>query len=133
MHKVFFAVAAIFGGLAVVLGAFGAHGLQSITQDEKILHGFGTGVQYQMYHSLALLLIACNYERDSGKWIKRAAIFFIAGVVLFSGSLYLLTYLKINESNAANIAGPITPLGGLILILGWICLFIAAISSTTKP
>ena len=62
--------AAIFGGLAVALGAFGAHGLEGITKDEKILHGFQTGVQYQMYHALALLFIALLYDKLPGKWLN---------------------------------------------------------------
>ena len=98
--------AAIFGGLAVALGAFGAHGLEGITKDEKILHGFQTGVQYQMYHALALL--------------------FIAGIFLFSGSLYLLTFLKIQESSSVKLVGPVTPLGGLFFIAGWLFLLVAA-------
>ena len=72
MHKKYFLAAAISGGLAVALGAFGAHGLESLTSDEKILHGFQTGVQYQMYHALALLAIAMLYEKLQSRWIKWA-------------------------------------------------------------
>ncbi len=119
--------AAVFGGLAVAFGAFGAHSLENITRDEKILHGFQTGVQYQMYHALALLAIAILYEKDHGKWLKWAGNFFIAGIILFSGSLYLLTFLKIQESNAVKLVGPVTPLGGVLFIAGWLFLLIAAI------
>ena len=127
MHKNYLIAAAIFGGLAVVLGAFGAHGLEGITKDEKILHGFQTGVQYQMYHALALLAIALLTDRLPGKGLKWAASCFITGIILFSGSLYLLTILKIQESNAVKFAGPITPLGGVFFIAGWVCLLIAAV------
>jgi uncharacterized membrane protein YgdD (TMEM256/DUF423 family) len=126
MHKTYLSAAAIFGGLAVALGAFGAHGLESTTADEKILHGFQTGVQYQMYHALALLAIAILFEKYSDRRLKWAANCFIAGIILFSGSLYLITFLKIQENSAVKIAGPITPLGGVFFIAGWLFLFIAA-------
>jgi len=127
MHKNFFIIAAFFAGLAVVLGAFGAHGLERITSDEKILHGFQTGVQYQMYHALALLAIASMYEKFQDKWIKWAGNCFITGVILFSGSLYTLTFLKIQESSAVKFVGPLTPLGGIFFISGWLFLLIAVI------
>ncbi|HQW44183.1 MAG: DUF423 domain-containing protein [Chitinophagaceae bacterium] len=126
MHKKFLMAAAIFGGLAVALGAFGAHGLEGITKDEKILHGFQTGVQYQMYHALALLFIALLYDKLPGKWLKWAGNSFIAGIFLFSGSLYLLTFLKIQESSSVKLVGPVTPLGGLFFIAGWLFLLVAA-------
>jgi uncharacterized membrane protein YgdD (TMEM256/DUF423 family) len=122
MHKNFLVAAAIFGALAVVLGAFAAHGLEKITTDEKILHGFQTAVQYQMYHALALLAVAIIFEKFSNQWIKWAGIGFIAGIILFSGSLYLLSFLKIKESDAVKFIGPITPLGGLSFIAGWLFL-----------
>ena len=127
MYKNIFKAAAIFGGLAVAFGAFGAHSLEDITTDEKILHGFQTGVQYQMYHALALLAIAIMYQKDPGKWLKWAGNFFIAGIILFSGSLYLLTFLKIQESSAVKWAGPVTPLGGVFFIAGWLFLLMAVI------
>ena len=85
-------MAAVFAGLAVILGAFGAHGLERVTSDEKILHGFHTGVQYQMFHGLALLAIAIGVEKFQNKWIVWAGNCFIAGIILFSGSLYLLSF-----------------------------------------
>ena len=127
MHKNYLITAAIFGGLAVALGAFGAHGLEKITSDGKILKGFQTGVQYQMYHALALLAVGVLYDKFSLSWMKWAGILFIAGIFLFSGSLYLLTFLKIQESNSISIVGPITPLGGVSLIAGWLCLVMAVV------
>lgn len=124
MHKSFLLAAALLGGLGVALGAFGAHGLQNITSDEKVLHGFQTAVQYQIYHALALLAIGILFEKIPHRLIKWAGHCFITGVVLFSGSLYLLTFLKIQESSMTKIAGPITPIGGLFFILGWLFLFI---------
>lgn len=126
MHKNYIAFAALFGGLAVLLGAFGAHGLEDLTTDPKIIHGFQTGVQYQMIHALALLAVGIMYEKFPETQMKWAASCFIAGIILFSGSLYLLTILQIQESNVVKIAGPITPVGGLFFIVGWLFLFLAA-------
>lgn len=127
MHKNYLIAAAIFGGLAVALGAFGAHGLESITSDEKTLHGFQTGVQYQMYHALALIAVAMLFDKLPASWMKWAGICFITGVILFSGSLYLLTFFKIQGSSAVKFVGPVTPLGGLFFITGWLCLLIGAL------
>lgn len=127
MHKNYLVAVAIFGGLAVALGAFGAHGLEKITNDEKVLNGFQTGVQYQMYHALALIAVAMLFDKLSANWIKWAGIFFITGIILFSGSLYLLTFFKLQESSAVKFVGPVTPLGGLFFIAGWLCILIAAI------
>jgi len=125
MHKNFLTAGALFGGLAVALGAFGAHGLERITQDEKILHGFHTGVQYQVYHALALLAAGILYEKISTKQILWAGYCFIAGIILFSGSLYLLTFFKINGSSFTKFIGPVTPLGGAFFIAGWVLLLAA--------
>ncbi len=125
MHKSFIVTAAFFGGLAVALGAFGAHGLAKITSNEKILHGFQTGVQYQLYHALGLLGIAILSEKYKSKWIIWAGRSFIAGIILFSGSLYLLTFLKVEDSSAIKLVGPITPIGGLFFIAGWLFLLLA--------
>lgn len=127
MHRSFLIAGAIFGGLGVALGAFGAHGLQNITQDEKILHGFQTAVQYQIYHALALLAMAIIFEKIPDRFIKWAGNCFITGIILFSGSPYLLTFLKIQESNAVKIAGPVTPLGGIFFIAGWLLLLAAVV------
>jgi uncharacterized membrane protein YgdD (TMEM256/DUF423 family) len=123
MKKNYLITASIFGVLAVALGAFGAHGLEQITKDEKILNGFRTGVQYQMYHALALLAVAIIYDRLPNRWIKWAGNGFVLGIILFSGSLYLLTFLKV-QGLAVKFVGPITPLGGLFFIAGWLCLLI---------
>lgn len=127
MHRKLFAFAAVLGGLAVALGAFGAHGLERVTQDQKIIQGFRTGVQYQLYHVLALLLIAGLYDKFHRAFVKVAVKCFIAGILFFSGSLYLLTYLKIEDSPATNIVGPMTPIGGLLLIVGWSFLVAATV------
>lgn len=124
MHKSFLAAGALFGGLGVALGAFGAHGLQNITSDEKIIHGYQTAVQYQVYHALALLATAIIFDKIPDRFLKWAGICFITGIFLFSGSLYLITFLKIQESSAIKIVGPITPLGGVFFIAGWLCMLL---------
>jgi len=122
MYRSFLITGALFGALGIALGAFGAHGLQNVTQDEKILHGFQTAVQYQVYHALALLITGILYERISHRWMKWAGNCFITGILLFSGSLYCLTWLKIEGSSLTKIAGPVTPLGGVFFIAGWLLL-----------
>jgi uncharacterized membrane protein YgdD (TMEM256/DUF423 family) len=129
MNKGQLAAGAIFAAMGVALGAFGAHGLQNVTSDEKIIHGYQTGVEYQLWHAFALFVTGILARDIQGPWLKRAAFCFVAGIVLFSGSLYLLTFLKIQESSLVKIAGPITPLGGLFFIAGWIFLLTAVLSN----
>ena len=117
---------ALFGGVAVALGAFGAHGLKKIVTPETV-QVFQTGVQYQVYHALALLLAGLLYEKCSQKFVKLAGNLFIAGVLLFSGSLYILTIGKAAEIVALDKAGIITPFGGVCFIAGWLFLFFSAL------
>lgn len=126
MHKGFVTTGALLGAIAVALGAFGAHGLKKIVPAETV-QTFQTGVQYQMYHALALLLVGLLYEKCSPKPVKTAGILFIVGIMLFSGSLYVLTAGRAAEISALDKAGIITPIGGLSFISGWLFLFIAAI------
>ena len=122
MHKNFLLAGSVLGAVAVVLGAFGAHGLKQVVPAETV-QTFQTGVQYQMYHAIALLITGILYERFSNKLIKLAGSFFIIGILLFSGSLYLLTLLKATEAVGLSKIGIITPVGGLCFILGWLSLF----------
>lgn len=124
MNKKIISTGALLAGLAVVLGAFGAHGLKKIVAEETV-QTFQTGVQYQMYHAIALILIGMLSEKFSGNFIRFAGWFFIAGVILFSGSLYLLVLLKATETAGLGKLGLITPLGGLSFIAGWVSMFIA--------
>jgi uncharacterized membrane protein YgdD (TMEM256/DUF423 family) len=122
MHKGFIKIAAILGALSVALGAFAAHTLkQHISEDAVNI--FETGVRYQFYHVFALLATGILYRDFYTRLIKWAGLFFILGIILFSGSLYLLTYIKGTEIQAYNWVGAITPFGGLSFILGWIFLF----------
>jgi uncharacterized membrane protein YgdD (TMEM256/DUF423 family) len=121
MHKRFLFIASLFGAIAVSLGAFGAHGLKKIVSAE-IVSTFQTGVQYQMYHVFALFVAGILYEKFAGMWLRWAGILFICGIILFSGSLYLLAFLKATERIVPDAVGLITPLGGLFFISGWIFL-----------
>jgi uncharacterized membrane protein YgdD (TMEM256/DUF423 family) len=116
-------IGSLLGALAVALGAFGAHGLKKIVPPETVVT-FQTGVQYQMYHALALILAAILSEKFPGNWMKWAGSCFITGIILFSGSLYLLTALKATEEVGLEGIGVITPVGGVFFIVGWLFLFI---------
>src|SRR4026208_1361079 len=126
MHKRYIALGSVLAAIAVALGAFGAHGLKKIVSAETV-QTFQTGVQYQMYHSLGLLLTGLVYEKTSPKFAKIAGILFLLGIILFSGSLYVLTAGKAADIAALDKAGIITPVGGLAFIGGWLFLFLAAI------
>ncbi len=113
------------GALTVALGAFAAHRLrQSFSAEEMMI--FETGVKYQFYHVLALFLSGILYREFSSSLILWAGRLFITGMMLFSGSLYLLAWLKSAGMESLLWVGAITPLGGTAFIAGWICLFIAA-------
>ncbi len=123
MHKTFLQIAATLGALAVALGAFGAHALKRHVS-EAAVNIFETGVRYQFYHVFALALVAIVYREASNKYMVWSGNLFIAGILLFSGSLYLLTYIKGTEKQGLDWVGAITPLGGLAFIAGWVCLLI---------
>jgi uncharacterized membrane protein YgdD (TMEM256/DUF423 family) len=120
MDKTFLLLGAVAGFLAVTLGAFGAHALRGKLTPE-MLAVFQTGVQYHMYHALALILVAGVLGHISGWLVQTAGWCFVAGIVLFSGSLYLLALTGV------TILGAITPIGGLFFLAGWACLAFAAI------
>jgi uncharacterized membrane protein YgdD (TMEM256/DUF423 family) len=119
VDKNFLLIGSVAAFLAVGLGAFGAHGLRTRLSPE-MLAVFETGVRYHMFHALALLVTALVMGHMSGWLVVSAGWFFTAGIVLFSGSLYLLALTGI------TILGAITPLGGLAFLIGWACLAIAA-------
>lgn len=123
-QKLFLIVGALLAGLAVALGAFGAHGLKKIA-DADTLAIYQTGVQYQMYHALALIAVGILAERLTGAPINWAGFLFMAGIVCFSGSLYLISSLKTMNKAVPTLVGIITPVGGLLFILGWVMLVFA--------
>ncbi len=118
----FFLLGSLSGGLAVALGAFGAHALKArLTPD--LLTTFETGVRYEMYHALAMLAVALAMTRvPEAGLLNAAGWLFVAGTVLFSGSLYLLCLTQ------KRWLGAITPFGGLAFIAGWACLALAALA-----
>ena len=120
MDKKILVTAAIFGITAIILGAFGAHALKEVLSAEQ-LQTFETGVKYQMYHALLLLFVGM-YSGISAK-TKKAVFWLVAvGVVCFSGSIYLLSTGA--AANFNKIAGPVTPVGGTLLIIGWFVLLV---------
>lgn len=124
MHKTFLRTAFVLGGLAVALGAFGAHALKDLVSANAV-NIFETGVKYQLYHVFALCITAIVYKDYPTKWLKCAGASFIAGIVLFSGSLYVLTYFVAIVKPPFTWVAILTPVGGLMFILGWAFLFFA--------
>ena len=116
MNKTILVTGAIFGLLAIVLGAFAAHGLDKLLEDDAI-KTFETGVKYQMYHALFLLILGIYSQLDprNKKWIYYSV---TAGVLLFSFSTYLLATNSLSDFDFKAI-GFITPIGGLLLMSGW--------------
>jgi uncharacterized membrane protein YgdD (TMEM256/DUF423 family) len=131
MTKNFIVYGSVFAMVAVILGAFGAHALKSKLSSDQ-LQIFETGVRYQMYHSFAILILALLNQR-SGIAVNYSGLFFILGILLFSGSLYLLACREIMGIDSwKKILGPITPIGGLCFIMGWILLLVSALKSDCK-
>lgn len=120
MASILGAIAAFFAGLSVALGAFASHGLQD-KLTERDLEIFQTGARYQMYHAIALLVVALFLFKTEGgqNWLIASGIAFIVGILLFSGSLYGLSLTQI------KILGAIAPLGGAAFMIGWGCLGVA--------
>ena len=121
MTKIFLTIASIFGALSVAFGAFASHALQN-KLTPKALAIWETGTKYQMYHALALILVALLLTRlnEPAIALKIAGFAFIIGIALFSGSLYAISLSNIKW------LGAITPLGGVAFLIGWGCLAIAA-------
>lgn len=120
--------AAILGGTAVILGAFGAHALKEVLLPEQ-LSSFQTGVHYQLVHAVVLLFLALISSNGNQPYFLRATQFFFWGVVLFSGSIYVLTLKNLLTLDWLRFVGPITPVGGTLIIVGWGCLLLGAIKS----
>lgn len=117
--KLFLLFSSVSAGLSVMLGAFAAHGLKS-KLSASMLDVFQTGVQYQMLHSLAIILLVVLHRLWPNQWLVWSAMAMSVGILLFSGSLYALALTQVKWF------GPITPLGGVCFIAGWICLCVAA-------
>jgi len=124
MNRRFLMLAAVFGALAVVAGAFLAHQLKQ-KMPPVAIEVYETAVRYQFYHVFALIACGILTEKFRGAHINRAGIFFIAGILLFSGSLYSIAGLMANNIPVPFILGILTPAGGFSLILGWVFLTLA--------
>ena len=108
-------IGAIFSGLSVMLGAMGTHSLKNILT-EKNLSAFQTATEYMGFHGIALILVGIicfQFPENGAKALKKVGILFTAGTVMFSGSIYILI------SGGPRVFGPITPIGGLCLMIGW--------------
>jgi len=125
MNKQIILTASFFGLIAVILGAFGAHGLEGKISEYHI-DTWKTANQYHFYHTFALLFLS-TFSRAKSQSIRISYIFFTIGIFLFSGSLYLLSVRSLLGIEQVSILGPITPLGGLCFMVGWIGLFVAAL------
>jgi len=117
--------ASILGALAVIFGAFGAHALKKILNEEQ-LKSFETGVKYQMYHAIVLLLIGFNFNLETASE-KYMVFSFMIGILLFSFSIYGLV-ISSAKNKKLRFLGPITPIGGLLLVCGWCLLCYSLLS-----
>ena len=126
MKNITLIIGAVYGLTSVILGAFGAHALKKVLSVER-LASFETGVKYQMYHALVLLIIGFFLKFDTGteKW---ASWCIILGVLLFSFSIYFLSFQEVLGINL-KFLGPITPIGGLLMITGWALLILIFIKN----
>jgi uncharacterized membrane protein YgdD (TMEM256/DUF423 family) len=122
MEKTFAMLGALSAAISVGAGAFGAHALRARLEPRQ-LEVFETAARYQMYHALALLVVAWAATRWPGSLVNSSGWLFLAGTLLFSGSLYAMTFTGIRA------LGAITPIGGVCFIAGWLCLALAATRS----
>jgi uncharacterized membrane protein YgdD (TMEM256/DUF423 family) len=111
----------LLGITGVGAGAFGAHYLRT-RLDSRSLESFQTAVHYQMMHAIVLLAVSLLLQRIASGWFATGLVFFVVGTFLFSGSIYLLVLRKM------VVLGPVTPVGGLFLMLGWFCILAGSIS-----
>lgn len=126
MKQIVLIVGGVYGILAIILGAFGAHAFKSLLTADK-LESFEVGVRYQMYHAILLLVLGffLNFENSIEKWSAWNLIF---GTFLFSFSIYFLAFSKYWNLNL-KFLGPITPLGGLLMIIGWALLIFSFVKT----
>jgi uncharacterized membrane protein YgdD (TMEM256/DUF423 family) len=121
MHRGILIVGSLLAALAVALGAFGAHGLEKTVQPDE-LRVYNTGVQYHFYHITGLLFTGLLWRKIPVSAVLWASRFFTAGIVLFSGSLYAITYIKAAQLSVPIWVGILTPIGGVCFIMGWFIL-----------
>lgn len=130
MRKQFLRIGAILMALGVVFGAFGAHSLKDMVTADR-LEIFETGARYQVYHALGILLVGTLLYFRKTNLMPWAGWLFTAGIICFSGSLYLLSFAEILNV-PTSLVGPITPIGGLLFVAGWIVLAISTFQENEK-
>ena len=123
--KLFLTIGAILGAVGVGIGAFGAHGLQPYLEETGRIETFKTGVTYLWYHSFAVLLVGLISVNNTSKFFNLAGYLFILGILLFSGSLFVLI------GTGDTTFGAITPIGGLCFIVGWVLLAVGVLKTRT--
>ena len=123
MQKLFLIIGSILGALSVIIGAFGAHALKKLLESTGRIEVFETAVKYQFYHALALMLLGILMFNIKHQFLNYAGYSFVIGVIIFSGSLYILCLTGITKF------GIITPIGGLFMIAGWLFLLVGIIKS----
>ncbi len=128
MNKTYLITGACLAALTVALGAFASHGLKD-KMNEYTLGIFETAVRYQFYHVFALIVAGILFQSFENDWMLWSARLFITGIILFCGSLYLLTYFLATGNESMKWLGAITPFGGLCFIAGWISMAISIIKS----
>lgn len=123
----------ILGALAVTLGAMGAHFLkEKMKLAPDLLAGFETGVRYHMFHTIVMLALVVWKTSQKSKWLDWAYACFFWGIVLFSGSLYFLCTRSLYNAEWLKVMGPVTPIGGLVLIAGWIMIAMHGIKTAKQ-
>jgi len=130
MKNPFLILASLFGAIGVALGALGAHALKAKMQEGLMtadqLNAWDTGSKYQLFHALVLLFVFFLFRQNNSKLVKASGWLFTVGIVFFSGSIYLLSTQNISGISF-RFLGPVTPLGGILLIAGWVLLLVEGI------
>ena len=123
MAKLFLVIGSILGGTGVMIGAFGAHALKNLLESSGRMETFETAVKYQFYHALALILLGILMSNNHHSFYQYSGYSFTLGTFIFSGSLYILCLSGITKF------GMITPIGGLLMIAGWVFLLLGIIKT----
>jgi uncharacterized membrane protein YgdD (TMEM256/DUF423 family) len=131
LNRSFLISGSVLAVLAVMLGAFGAHALKEILEHVQ-LQVFETGVRYQMYHSLALILTGLLAEKFPSRYTRYAGNLFLTGIIFFSGSVYLLAMKNVLGIESWIFLGPVTPIGGLCLIAGWVLFLLSVLKNNSQ-
>jgi uncharacterized membrane protein YgdD (TMEM256/DUF423 family) len=130
-HIIYARLGFLLAAIGVILGAFGSHVLKEL-MGEAELNTFDIGVRYQMIHAIAIIVLSLNYRKFDETKLQLALGLFFAGILIFSGSLYLLATMSIWGNDSFRVIGAITPLGGVALISAWLILFFKGFAPASK-